>query len=263
MLESYKEPQTTSIETYNNIFDITHHDVHLKNLPSSLIGKKIVQISDLHRRDDVPDSILESSIDYINTVQPDYVALTGDFINSSQRNIQPVLNILSHIQVKGDVYAVMGNHDYPHGRGVLPEGMRKLGFHVLMNQSVRIGGGLWFAGVDDMLKSSCEPEEALRNIPLNEPVVMLSHNPDIVKRIQTDHHMLVLSGHTHGGQYNLPILTPEIICIIHLHTRLIHGWYRIRNMQLYVNRGIGVSGMWFLAKRYKCEPEITEYTLLP
>jgi|YelNatPaOPRAMG01_1025707.scaffolds.fasta_scaffold29057_1 predicted MPP superfamily phosphohydrolase len=263
MLERYEESQTSNTDIYHTIFDITHHDVHLQNLPSSLIGKKIVQISDLHRRHDIPDGILVSAVEYINAVQPDYVALTGDFINSSPRNIQPALNILSHIHIKGDVFAVMGNHDYPHGRGVLPEGMRKLGFQVLMNESVRIGNGLWFAGVDDLLKSTCEPEKALQGIPLNEPVIMLSHNPDIVKHIKSDHHMLVLSGHTHGGQYNLPILTPELICLIHLHTRLIHGWYRVRNMQLYVNRGIGVSGVWFLAKRYKCEPEITEYTLHP
>jgi hypothetical protein len=73
--------------------------------------------------------------------------------------------------------------------------------------------------------------------------------------------MLMLSGHTHGGQIVLPFPNPWLICRFHLKTRYVHGWYRLGPAQLYVNRGIGVTGPALFARRFRCAPEISVFRL--
>jgi hypothetical protein len=68
--------------------------------------------------------------------------------------------------------------------------------------------------------------------------------------------MLVLSGHTHGGQVNIPLLTPAIRWIIG--EPYLDGLYQVGKVQLYVNRGIGDVG---LGLRVNASPEVSLLTL--
>ena len=67
---------------------------------------------------------------------------------------------------------------------------------------------------------------------------------------------LMLSGHTHGGQVRLPLFGPLITN--RLGRKYVQGGFRLGGLQLYVNRGIGTSGLPF---RFDCLPEITLMTL--
>ncbi len=67
---------------------------------------------------------------------------------------------------------------------------------------------------------------------------------------------LMLSGHTHGGQIRLPLL--GALELPPLGQQYVEGWFKLGNMQLYVNRGIGTVELPF---RLNCPPEITLITL--
>jgi predicted MPP superfamily phosphohydrolase len=66
----------------------------------------------------------------------------------------------------------------------------------------------------------------------------------------------MLSGHTHGGQIRLPLAGP--LALPGLGRKYFEGWFRFRDLQLYVNRGLGTVGVPF---RFNCPPEITLLTL--
>ena len=67
---------------------------------------------------------------------------------------------------------------------------------------------------------------------------------------------LVLSGHTHGGQIQLPVIGP--LWLPPGGRKYVQGLFHLGTTQLYVNRGIGSVGAPF---RFNCRPEITVFTL--
>ena len=90
----------------------------------------------------------------------------------------------------------------------------------------------------------------------------MAHEPDfadvVVQHPRGPLVDLMLSGHTHGGQINLPFCGPLVLPP--MGRKYVHGIFHLNQMQLYVNRGIGTVGIPF---RLNCPPEITLLTLQP
>ncbi len=87
--------------------------------------------------------------------------------------------------------------------------LESVGVQSLVNKSMRLpldGGEVWLAGVDDEMESKPDLGAALEGIPPGVPLILLAHNPDIWLQCGVDRADLVLSGHTHGGQIQLPFL---------------------------------------------------------
>jgi predicted MPP superfamily phosphohydrolase len=160
----------------------------------------------------------------------------------------------------------MGNHDIGVGAEKVTAALRENGTVVLRNSFMPIergGARFWLAGVDDPVSGEPDPEKTIpapiRNLA-HEPVVLLCHAPDyadtLLRLPSGQAASLVLSGHTHGGQVRLPLLgAMELPPMGH---KYVKGLFRLGNMQLYVNRGIGTIGVPF---RLNCPPEITVFTL--
>lgn len=127
----------------------------------------------------------------------------------------------------------------------------------------RAGGRIWIAGVEDPLEGHPNPDLAvlpsIRNQP-GEPVVLLCHAPDYADHLLTlpagQAVDLMLSGHTHGGQIRLPLLSAMVLPP--LGRKYVEGWFQLGSLQLYVNRGLGTIELPF---RFNCPPEITMFTL--
>jgi hypothetical protein len=98
----------------------------------------------------------------------------------------------------------------------------------------------------------------MRGVPREAATVLLAHNPRVIHLASRNNVSLVLSGHTHGGQVNLPLLgtvygrSPERL-------RYKIGWDRMGATQIYVSRGIGTI---VLPWRLRCPAEITHLELL-
>ena len=130
---------------------------------------------------------------------------------------------------------------------------------MLSNQSVAIerdGARFWLSGVDDVLGGSADLNATLHDLPANEAVVLLAHEPDyadIVTRHPVD---LQLSGHSHGGQVRIPFVRP--LYLPDLARKYIWGLYQIGGLTLYTNPGLGTVRV---PVRMNCPPEITLLTL--
>jgi predicted MPP superfamily phosphohydrolase len=120
----------------------------------------------------------------------------------------------------------------------------------------RDGARLWIAGLDSVTEGKPDPEQALKSVPRNEPVVMLVHEPDYADKVVRYLVDLQLSGHSHGGQIRLPLIGPPYLP--EMARKYPWGLYRVGRLTLYTNVGIGTIR---LPIRWNCSPEITLFTL--
>ena len=241
-------------------FIVNHERIWLDALPDAFSGLRVVQISDIHHGLYFPKQWLSQAVQQANRLKPDIVALTGDFVTYSKQNIIPAAEILGRLRARYGVYAVLGNHDFRVDPGAITQALRRQHIDVLRNRHVSFGHGgasLYLAGVDDY-GYGADVRRAMRGIPRDAATVLLAHNPRIISLASRQGVGLVLSGHTHGGQVNLPLLgtvygrSPERL-------RYKIGWDRLGMTQIYVSRGIGTI---VLPWRVRCPAEITDLELL-
>lgn len=252
--------------------EVTDLEIKLNNLPAAFDGMRIVQLSDIHLDEFTEPFFLRHAVETINQLHPDAVFITGDFVTDGMRGRSLAVQAASQCAaiLKGlecrQLYAVLGNHDVLVGPKKVMAALADSGITVLRNAYLpleRAGGRIWLAGVDDPLEGHPNPDLAIppsiRNQP-GEPVVLMCHAPDYVRRLQ-EHPAgqavsLMLSGHTHGGQVRVPFL--GALLLPPLGQRYVEGFFRLGGLQLYVNRGIGTVN---LPLRFNCPPEITLITL--
>jgi uncharacterized protein len=240
---------------------ITAQRIWLSDLPEGFRGFRILQLSDIHHSLFVPLDQVAAVVDLSNRLKPDLVALTGDFVTYSRSSIEPVAEILGGLRARSGVVAVLGNHDFRVGADAVERALRRQRIQVLRNRHrllQRRGATLYLAGVDDY-GYGADLGQAMRGIPEDAPTILLAHNPRLVTAAACRGIGLVLSGHTHGGQVNLPLLgtvygrSPEQM-------RFKMGWDRLGATQIYVSRGIGTI---VLPLRWRCPAEVPLLELEP
>jgi len=214
-----------------------------------------------------PLEYLQRSLLHVADLKPDLVVFTGDLIHHNPDWIESVTQLVKTFSMP--VVASFGNHDYGPYRGddepydsLLAEKMNAalvdVGCTVLRNQSKPIehaDGRLWLVGLDDLWFGDFQPKLAFENVPTNEPVIALSHNPDTAEMLAPHHPDLILSGHTHGGQIRLPFYGAIRLNVAQ--TQYDWGHFQLPNSQLYVSSGIG----YIRRMRFNCRPEVPVFRL--
>ncbi|MCB0114856.1 MAG: hypothetical protein KDD84_12235, partial [Caldilineaceae bacterium] len=124
--------------------------------------------------------------------------------------------------------------------------LERQGIRWLHNRSVHMNGdsgveGLDFyiAGIDDLIEGRPNLSAALRRVPEDAPLILVSHNPDVLESPAALRADLLLAGHTHGGQIVLPLLGPTHTQSDHLSRREAAGYFRRGKTHIYINRGLG------------------------
>jgi predicted MPP superfamily phosphohydrolase len=238
------------------MIEVTRHTVEISRLHHTLEGLKIVQLTDLHRSSLTSDRLLRRAITLANSCVPDLIVLTGDYISNQVSDIAPVAHLLSVLHAPLGVLAIMGNHDHHTDAPGVVRALQHIGVHVLQNQNLLIKNQLRIVGLEDDRKHYTNVPRAFEGTHTEETTVVLAHNPALVELL-ADRTCIVLSGHTHGGQIHLPILTRrEIRRIGAKHYRA--GWYTVGKARLYVCRGIGNVGV---PIRLFARPEVAQFTL--
>jgi len=241
-------------------FIVNQERIWLDALPNAFDGLRVVQISDIHHGLFLPKEWLVEAVRQANRLNPDVIALTGDFVTYSRRNIGPAAEILGRLRASYGVYAVLGNHDFRVDAEAVTQALRRQHIDVLRNRHTDLGFGgesLYLVGVDDY-GYGADVRRAMKGIPKGAATVLLAHNPRIISLASRNGVSLVLSGHTHGGQVNIPLLgtvygrSPQRL-------RYKIGWDRLGATQIYVSRGIGTI---VLPWRLRCPAEITSLELL-
>jgi predicted MPP superfamily phosphohydrolase len=231
-------------------------ELALPHWPEALDGLRAGVISDLHAG--VPHAGLDKiarAVDTLNALEPDVHLLLGDYLDSSQklrRKLAPeaVAAELARLRSPLGTYAVIGNHDWRNSGDRMWRALDAQGITVLEDRAVQVGS-FWNAGLGDLRHRMPNVVHALRAVPEGQPVIVLSHDPDVFPRIP-ERVSLTLSGHTHGGQVAIPYLRRPLMPS-HYGERYARGHVVEEGRHLLVTSGVGTSG---LPIRFLAPPEI-------
>ena len=229
-------------------------EVKIANLPPSLDGYRIVQLSDLHIGSIDRGAAALAWSRAANALSPDLIVVTGDMLTTGTAYHDDAVAALSALRARDGVYACLGNHDY-YSEGDLCRALDERGVRVLRNEGVVIGD-LFVAGVEDAWRGTPDLTAALRDRG-ERPVVLLAHNPDFFPKAKQAGVELTLSGHTHAGQLAVPFFVSRAT-LSHFVTRWPVGLYRDGNAQIFVHAGLGTTGP---AIRIGAAPEVVEIVL--
>jgi uncharacterized protein len=257
------------LESYN--LQLKKIEIPLYRLPHQFDGFTIVQLSDFHYEEEFSAFPIRRSVELVNSLHPDLVVFTGDFVTvpmfrfgsqaarASANAVFPCAAVLSHIKSRMGSFAILGNHDAYSNPALVASGLRAHGIPLLKNSCVPIelsGARFWLAGIDDALEGQPDLGAAIEKIPTGEPIILLAHEPDFADEAALTAVDLQLSGHSHGGQIWIPGLgAPWLPPLARNYPR---GFYKIQNMVLYTNVGIGTIRA---PIRINCIPEVTHITL--
>ncbi len=241
------------IEPYN--YEISHTDIFIRDLPERFEGFRITQITDVHHSRILNLTEVHSMVQRAQQTQPDLIALTGDYTTSYRRYIEPCAEALGRLHAPEGVWAVLGNHDHYTDRELTTRALRRAQIEVMNNANTMIRRGpdvLQLVGIDDWSWAGTDWQRAMSGIESSRPSVLLSHQPMVLDMEQTRKVSLILSGHTHGGQIQLPGLGAPARWFMK-DMKYNEGLFRRGETQLYVSRGTGVIG---LPLRFGSRPEI-------
>jgi predicted MPP superfamily phosphohydrolase len=232
--------------------------VAIPSLPHAFDGYRIVLLTDLHFDAPGHRRLVTHAIVLTLELAPDLIVLTGDYV-SHWAAVPGFADRLRLLRSPDGVWATLGNHDHWSGAARIRRILAEAGITELRNTSVpirRSEQSIWLAGVDDVWAQQHNLIQALEGIPAGAVTILLAHEPDYADEVApTGRVSLQLSGHSHGGQIQLPGIMPH--SLPHLGQKYPAGLYRIHDMWLYTSRGVGCG----LLPRIRSRPEVTEITL--
>ena len=244
-------------------------EVRLPRWPAALGGLRVAVLSDLHAG--APHLGARKRAEIVartNAAHPDLVVLLGDYVVGTEagaRFVEPEVfaRELGGLRAPLGVVAVLGNHDWWYDGPRVRRALEAAGLRVLENDAIALevkgrGARLWVAGLGDLWSRSADPAAALRAVPAGEPVLLLTHNPDVFPGVP-GRVTLTLAGHTHGGQVRLPGLGTPVVPS-RFGRRYAAGLVAEDGKRLFVTPGLGTS---ILPVRFGVPPEISLLTLLP
>ena len=201
--------------------------------------------------------------------RPDLILLAGDYHQGDPRLLRqdlPALRrLLGRLRAPGGVFAVHGDCE---GAAEALHVFEGTGVRVLVNDIARTrvrGRAVTIAGLerDYWSRAAGRTARALEGAPGESDVrLLLSHRPDSVYLLDPDSRVdLVVAGHTHGGQVQLPLVGPP-----HIASRVPRqvgagGLHDLGGRALYVSRGVGVERVQAPRIRLAAPPEVAIVTL--
>jgi predicted MPP superfamily phosphohydrolase len=237
--------------------------VPLRDLPPALNGFRIAQISDVHVGPTIKRAFLERIVAQVNALEPHLIAITGDLVDGSVRELAEHTDVLQALRSTHGAFFVTGNHEYYSGADDWVQELRRLGIDVLQNEHRVLqheGASLVLAGVTDYsahhfdARQRSDPRAALDRAPDSATRILLAHQPRSAPAAEAAGFHLQLSGHTHGGQFfpwNL---------FVRLQQPYTSGLHRLNRLWVYTSRG---TGYWGPPKRLGAPAEITLLRLVP
>jgi len=188
--------------------------IQINNWPKDLTGLRIALISDIHTGGPfINDKKLREIVARTNQLNPDLIVLLGDYMSgdsSWSHRVEPEVTAaaLKDLRAPLGVYSVLGNHDWWYNGTKVRAAFEQNGLPVLDNEVAEIkwrNSSFWLVGLADLWTRPQRIQEAVDKLPYGSTIVAITHNPDIFPRLPGNV-QIMLAGHTHGGQVNLPFI---------------------------------------------------------
>ena len=242
--------------------EVNEKTLIIPRLDPRLVGMTVTHLSDLHYTGTMTKDFHREIVRQANALESDIIAITGDLIDKTEC-MSWLGEILGELRAPGGVYFVLGNHDLRvhaedrvreslTGQGLVDLGSKWVTTEIRDCQVILAGNELpWFLPAADM--RTCPPADQDTD-PLR---ILLSHAPDQLPWARANQIDLMLAGHTHGGQIQLPLLGP-ILSPSRFGVRYCSGSFYEAPTLMHVSRG--VSGTRFI--RYNAPPELSKLILV-
>ena len=248
---------------YINLRIISVDDVVIKEtgLENVLDGLTIVHLSDLHTRG--LTAYEKGLTRVINELEADIIFITGDMTTDSSA-VNAAISFVSCLNARYGIFFVPGNYDHYYELNGKPrmlfDGLERAGVNVLRNRTVKgsvfrkdlFEGEFYISGIDDRVSYYDDLDAALSGLQPGIPVILLSHTPIILNRAAGKGINVVVSGHTHGGQVNIPYVTRYVTASYYVGSYM-EGLHSRENTQIFINRGMGTS---LIPVRFFSRPQI-------
>ncbi len=195
---------------------------------------KVAHLSDVHIGTFYSPRFLQRVVDRTNSLDPDIVVITGDLADGAHPYTGETFRPLNDL--KAPVYYVTGNHEHYAGLSDVLTALEETKVHRLVNSMV-VDRDIQIIGVDYW----AERDEVATTIDDVGPdpdkfSLVLYHVPRELEAIKERKVDLMLSGHTHAGQF-FPFT---------LFTKMVwkkgKGLYDLGTTRLFVSHGIGTWG---------------------
>ncbi|WP_407484078.1 metallophosphoesterase [Elizabethkingia meningoseptica] len=236
----------------------------VKNLPGELVGKTLMQISDMHVGNHFDWHFLIDVFQKAKAFHPDFVVYTGDYISwESEQQYTQLRKVMQYVVTgKLGTFGILGNHDYGknwselHIAANICDILESSGI-TMLNNTQQESHGLNLIGFEDFWSPNFNPLQVMKEYNPAKANLVLCHNPDVCDLdVWNGYQGWILSGHTHGGQCRIPgVITPVLPV---RNKRYTSGEIDLQDgRMLYINRAIGHSRQ----IRFMVRPEITLFTL--
>jgi predicted MPP superfamily phosphohydrolase len=247
--------------------DLARRDMKLSSRPDQK-PVRLLHLSDLHASDVVALDFISRAITLGLEFKPDLIFVTGDFVTSRYDQFEAYARVLRRLPAAAPTFACLGNHDGGawvrwrggyHDTDIVGNFVQASGIELMHNRSKTLEINNWklhVVGVGDLWAHECEPAKAFASTPADATTLLLSHNPDSKERLRPFPWHAVFCGHTHGGQFRMPVIGTPFAPV--KDKRFIAGLYQWEDRWLHISKGIGnVHGL-----RFNCRPEVSLITLV-
>lgn len=244
------------------------YKIETNSIPSSFDGLKIIHFSDLHYLRVVDDNMLKKVVEEINLINPDIVIFTGDLIdkdyNINDEQKEKLITLLKSIKSKYGKYTIIGNHDYIKDKEEIETIYNESNFILLQNTSDIIYSSqnekIFIGGLDTYSYDKANIDKVMDYFKENDNIdykIILVHEPDYIDTITSKYNVdLVLSGHSHNGQINIPFIKNYFLP--YGSKKYYKNYYNVDNTDLYISSGIGESR---INLRFLNKPSINFYRI--
>lgn len=227
---------------------ITNKEINIANskISEAYDGFKIIHFSDLLFNYNTKKSDLTKLVEKINAYKPDIILFTGDLIDNeykiSAEEQQFLITNLQKLDCNLYKYAIIGDNDEKN-LDLYHNILDKADFKLLNNAKEYIFYHdlypIKLIGITNPAElNNCITDE--ENI---EPIytILLTHNPNNLKKMELSGIDLILSGHNLGGIINVPFYGP----IINKTKDYKNSYYQKQDTKIYISNGIGTEKFTF------------------
>ncbi len=243
-----------------NVLSLEELEFNFSTFPDEEIT--ILHLSDLHSFGYGEKE--KKLVNAAKRLDPDFIFITGDLVDWRTSDFEECALFWRDLSqgFEGRVFAVYGNHEHKNpGFARIGPILERSGIRVLENERIKIelerGGYFYLLGVDDPRLGYDNVSETFVDPYIPGPKILLAHSPEIFRKVKKKEVDLVLVGHTHGCQINVPIVREWFLPLAY-DKGYKQGLFEESGTYLYVNRGVGET---YLPFRFNSFPEVTLITI--